>query len=92
MTVARALDYNRGDGEIQASMELYRYFAYPHGSESAEPFVTNRVRMLAADGRIYVNARDLFTEMRRWRLALVPDPSGPLCERREHELQVPDGQ
>ena len=63
MTVARALDYNRGDGEIQASMELYRYFAYPHGSESAEPFVTNRVRMLAADGRIYVNARDLFTEI-----------------------------
>lgn len=63
VTVARALDYNRGDGEIQASMELYRYFAYPHGSESAEPFVTNRVRMLAADGRIYVNARDLFTEI-----------------------------
>ena len=63
VTVARALDYNRGDGEIQASMELYRYFAYPHGSESAEPFVTNRVGMLAADGRIYVNARDLFTEI-----------------------------
>ena len=63
VTVARALDYNRGDGEIQASMELYRYFAYPHGSESVEPFVTNRVRMLAADGRIYVNARDLFTEI-----------------------------
>lgn len=63
VTVARALDYNRGDGEIQASMELYRYFAYPHGSESAEPFVTNRVRMLAADGCIYVNARDLFTEI-----------------------------
>lgn len=63
VTVARALDYNRGDGEIQASMELYRYFAYPHGSENAEPFVTNRVRMLAADGRIYVNARDLFTEI-----------------------------
>ena len=60
VTVARALEYNRGDGEIQASMKLDKYFAYPIGSEW---FVTKNVRMLAADGRIYVNARDLFTEI-----------------------------
>lgn len=59
VTILRALEYNKGDGEIQATLHVVYHEAYSGGKALWEED-RNDVRMLAADGRIYVNLLDLF--------------------------------
>ena len=59
VTILRALEYNKGDGEIQATLHVTYYRENSQGKPSWEED-RDDVRMLAADGRIYVNVLDLF--------------------------------
>lgn len=62
VTILRALEYNQGDGEIQANLHVDIYGDYSD-KEPERVVDTKDVRMLAADGRIYVNLLDLCAQL-----------------------------